>query len=506
MLALGHYRSHVMLTGLLAVILPMAGCTSPLNWWHNGCKVGPEYCRPPAAVASAWIDVDDPHVDSQATDYSYWWQVFDDAVLNELIDTAYRQNLPLQIAGYRVLEARAQRGIAAGSLFPQQQQMIGDFSRNQFSENAFPFGDFPGKKGFDEWRMGFDAAWELDIWGKFRRLVQSADANLDAQVEDYDDVLVILQAEVAAAYIQMRVLEQQLLLARQNAEIQQRTRDITEKRFLRGVVSELDLRQAGAQLAVTESLIPQAEESLRKMQNVLCLLLGVPPGSLDVQLREPMPIPTPPAEVVVGIPAELLRRRPDVRRAERFAAAQSARIGVAEAEFYPHIAITGTILIDSQYLNDLFRGDSFAGRVGPGFRWNILNYGRIRNSVRVEDARFQRAVLEYQNTVLAANKEAEDAIIAFLRERQRVAKLELAVGEISRALEIGLHLYEQGVIDFQRVLDSQRARVLQQGALTASQGKVATDLVAAYKALGGGWQIRLNPPPAETIQLVPPVE
>jgi len=468
----------------------LAGCTSLEHWWDNGFKVGPEYCGVAPPVADQWIDADNPSVKSGPCDYSLWWTVFRDPVLDRLVHNAYQQNLPLKIAGLRILEARAQRGIAAGSLLPQKQQALAAYTRSKFSDNMYPFGLFPGNREFDDWVVGFDMAWELDLWGKMRRGIEAADANLDAQIENYDDVLVMLQAEVAAAYIQMRTLEEQLMYTRKNAEIQQSSLDIIQKRFRQGVVSELDVRQAGAQLAITESLIPKFEEAHRRVQNGLCLLLGMPPGSLQAELGEPRPIPAAPAEVVVGIPADLLRRRPDVRRAERQAAAQSARIGMAEAEFYPHLAITGNIAFEAEQFGDLLDWRSIGGKVGPGLQWNILNYGRIRNSVRVEDARFQQAAIAYQNTVLAANKEAEDAIVAFLREQQRVKSLQRATDEIIRAFQIGLRLYEQGVIDYQRVLDSLRQAVLQQDALAQARGQVATNLVAVYKAIGGGWTMR----------------
>lgn len=468
----------------------LAGCTSLDHWWHNRFKVGPNYCGTAAPVANQWIDADNPNVKSDPADYSHWWTVFNDPVLDNLVHTAYQQNLPLKIAGLRILEARAQRGIAAGSLLPQKQEATAAYSRNKFSDSMYPFGLFPGNREYDDWVAGFDMAWELDIWGKIRRGIEAADANLDAQIENYDDVLVMIQAEVAAAYIQMRALEEQLTYTRENVKIQRSSLDIIQKRFQQGVVGELDVRQAGAQLAITESFIPKLEEAHRRVQNGLCLLLGMPSGSLQAELSEPRPIPAAPAEVVVGIPADLLRRRPDVRRAERQAAAQSARIGMAEAEFYPHFAVTGTISVEAEQFGDLFDWRSVGGRVGPGLQWNILNYGRIRNSVRAEEARFQQAAVAYQNTVLAANKEAEDAIVAFLREQQRVKSLQRAVDEVVRALQIGLRLYEQGVVDYQRVLDSQRAAVVQQDALAQSRGQVATNLVAVYKAIGGGWTMR----------------
>lgn len=482
-------RNHMTCLALATCLF--AGCTSINQWWHNGLKVGPNYCGTGAPVAEQWIDADNANLKNGAADYSYWWTAFNDPVLDRLVQTASEQNLPLQIAGLRILEARAQRGIAAGSLFPQNQQALGAYSRSKFSDNSYPFGMFPGNREYDNWLAGFDTAWELDVWGKLRRGVEAADASLDAQVESYDDMLVILQADVAAAYIQMRAIEEQTTYTKKNIEIQQDSLKIIQNRFEQGVIGELDVRQAGSQLAITESLLPQLEQAHRQVQNGLCLLLGMSPGSLTAELGEPRPIPRPPAEVVVGIPADLLRRRPDVRRAERQAAAQSARIGMAEADFYPSLAITGNVAFQAEQFGDLLDWHSIGGAVGPGLQWNILNYGRIRNRVRVEDARFQQAVLGYQSAVLAANKETEDAIVAFLREQQRVQSLDKAAQEVIRALEIGLRLYEQGVVDYQRVLDSQRAAVLQQDALAQSRGQVATNLVAVYKALGGGWTTRL---------------
>lgn len=468
----------------------LSGCTSVSQWWHNGFKVGPDYCGAPAPIADQWQDAGNPAIRSEPADYSSWWTVFNDPILDRLVQAAYQQNLPLRIAGLRILEARAQRGIAAGNLFPQQQRMNASYMRNKLSDNMYPFGAFPGNREFDNWSVGFDMAWELDIWGKIRRGIEAADANLEAQVEGYDEALVMIQGEVAAAYVQMRAIEEQTMYARKNVEIQREALALIQNRFDQGVVGELDVRQAGAELAITESLIPRLEQLHRQVQNGLCLLLGLPPGSLQAELAEPRPIPVPPAAVVVGIPADLLRRRPDVRQAERQAAAQSARIGMAEADFYPQLALTGTIALEAEQFGDLLDWRSIGGGVGPGLRWNILNYGRIGNRVRVEDARFQQAVLHYQNTVLAANQETEDAIVAYLREQQRVKSLQQATQEVVRALEIGLRLYEQGVVDYQRVLDSQRAAVQQQDALAQSRGQVATNLVAVYKALGGGWGMR----------------
>ncbi len=518
----GLFARALIATCLLAVSA-FSGCSGIGNWWRNGFRVGPDYGRPPAPIADAWIDADDAAVKTDRADYSHWWSVFDDPTLDQLVQAACAQNLSLKIAGLRIMEARAQRGIAVGNLFPQAQEVDATYTRAKYSNNMYPFGMFPGNRAFDDWAFEFNAAWEADIWGKIRRGIESADANLDAQVENYDDVLVILQGDVAASYIQMRTVEEQISLTRENIRLQRSSLGIAQRRFDAGLVGELDVHQAGAQLAVTESALPQLEEAHRRVQNALCLLVGMPPGSLQADLSEPRPIPAAPAEVVIGIPADLLRRRPDVRRAERQAAAQSARIGIAEAELYPQFALTGTIELESQQLGDLVSTDSVGGRVGPGMKWNVLNFGRIRNNVAAEDAKFQQAAVAYQNTVLAANKETEDAIVSFLREQQRVKALKRAVDEVDKALKISTRLYEEGLVDFQRVLDSQRNAVSQQDSLAQSRGKVATNLVAVYKSIGGGWMMRLpsaapegealapsseplTPTPAEPVPATEPVE
>lgn len=497
----GMRRSHARRLGLgialslalLAVCGLQSGCANLHQWWHNGLKVGPDYGRPVADVAETWIDAEDSQLSTEPPPTGAWWSALNDPMLDHLERMAAAQNLSLQIAAMRVLEARAQRGVAGATLFPQQQQMMGAYTRNAFSGNAFPFGQFPIKRFYDDWLTGFDVAWELDVWGLYRRGIEAAEANVNAQIENYDDMLVILQADVAGAYIQMRTVERRLQLMRQNVALQKNTLHLIQRRFEQGIVSELDVRQAKAIMEVTESEVPKLEAGRRTLANTLCILLGIPPGQLQSELKETAQIPVAPTELVVGIPADLLRRRPDVRRAERQAAAQCARVGMATADLYPHFAITGTIALDTEHFKHLFDGASMMGKVGPGFRWNILHYGRIRNRIRAEDAKFQQAVLAYQNTVLAANKEAEDAIVAFLHEQTRIGSLNEAEQDTRRALEIGLLLYQQGVVDYQRVLDAQRALVIQQDALAESQGNIALNLVAVYKAMGGGWNARLQP-------------
>ncbi len=487
-------RQHrlLALTLLAAVCFSASGCiTGPRQWVSNRLKVGPNYSTPPAPVADDWIDGSNPALQRHAADYSHWWAALGDPVLDNLVYTAYQQNLGLQAAGMRILEARAQRGIAVGSLFPQKQEAIGSYRYEKISQNGYPFGSFTlPKYSYDIYNIGIDAAWELDFWGRFRRGIEAADANMNAQIENYDDALVILQAEVAATYIQLRTAEERLALARKNLELQQSTLSIVQARFEEGAVGDLDVQQALTILGATEALIPALERARRLSQNRLCTLLGMPPFDLEAELGGPGTIPVAPEEVAVGIPAELLQRRPDVRRAERQAAAQCAAIGIAESELYPRIAVTGTIALETQRFKHLFDIGSTTGGVGPGFRWNILNYGRIKNNVRAEDARFDQLVLNYQETVLRANQEVEDAIVSFLREHDQLRSLGRSTNAAAKAVELSQLQYEQGFIDFQRLLDSQRSLVLQQDQFAETKGNVALSVVALYKALGGGWQMR----------------
>jgi NodT family efflux transporter outer membrane factor (OMF) lipoprotein len=476
------------LAGCILLSLLLAGCSGLAEWRHNSFEVGPNYCPPPAAVADHWIDAADKNIHSAPAENSCWWTVFNDPLLNQLIDATYRQNLSLRVAGLRICQARAQLGIAVGNFFPQKQEAATQYARNRFSANAYPFGVFPIKDNYSDWLTGFDAAWELDIWGKFRRATEAATASLDAQVDGYDDMLVMLQAEVAANYIQLRVQEQRIKFAQKNADLQADTLKLVEARFSKGQVSNLEVQQATANLETTRAMVPQFQVQERRAQNRLCILMAMPPQDLHRMLADSAAIPAAPPEVVIGIPADLLRRRPDVRAAERQAAVQSAQIGIAAAEFYPHIAITGQIGLETQYFSNWFKGSSMAGTIGPGFHWNVLNYGRIENSVRVADAQFRQAVLTYQDAVLSANEETENAMIGFLREQDRLQSLQAAATANESAVKLALLQFEKGIIDYQPLYNIQRDLVTAQDQVADSRGQVAVNLVALYKALGGGWE------------------
>jgi len=476
---------------VLVFVVCLSGCTPWSEYVDNGFKVGPNYCRPPAPVADDWIESDDPRVSSEPPQDAAWWRTFNDPVLDRLIQAAYRQNLTLREAGLRVLEAQALRNIAAGEMFPQLQEAFGDYTRNGRSKNVASV--FP-TRFFDEWSAGAGLSWELDFWGRFRRAVESADAELDASIEDYDYVLVLLVAEVAQSYVDVRTAEQRLEYARDNVRIQRSSLDIANLRFQNGATTRLDVTQAQSNLSQTESFIPPLEAARQRASNRLCILLGMPPRDLDDVLGGRKPIPSAPPQVAVGIPADLLRRRPDVRRAERQVAAQSARIGIATSELYPHLFIAGSIHFDAEDFSNLFDGGSLAGDAGPSFRWNILNYGRLVNNIRVQDARFQQRAVEYQNTVLRANAEVEDALISFLNSQQQVKSLAESTTASEQSLGLVRDQYTAGRTDFNRVLIVEQDLTRQQDLLAVSQGSVAGNLIQLYKALGGGWQIRLAAP------------
>ncbi len=488
-------RTYLARSCFMLGCLLLGGCAEFHGWAHNQFKVGPNYAKPAAPIAEHWIDVNDPRVISDAhyVDDSAWWNAFGDPALDDLMRRSFNDNLTLRAASMRVLQAQAQRAVAAGLLMPQSQQAVGQYQRVQLSNagNAIGIPVLPFRN-FDNWTTGFTASWELDVWGRIRRNLESADARLDASVEDYDDVLVCLLAETAAAYTEMRAFEQRLVYARENVRNQEGSYGIAKSRFENGAVSELDVTQADSNLAQTEALIPLFEKGLRLANNRLCVLLGVPPHDLRQELGAGH-IPKSPSDVVVGIPADLLRRRPDVRRAERQVAAQSAQIGVATAELFPTFAINGTMNWQAQDFSDLLSSAAFGGTVGPSFNWNILNYGRIRNNVLAQDARFQELAVLYQHTVLSANAETEDAIVSFLQSQNQVKVLARGVASTKRSVELALAQYREGDVDFNRVFNLQSTLVTQQDELVAAEADVAISLIKVYKSLGGGWQIRLQP-------------
>jgi NodT family efflux transporter outer membrane factor (OMF) lipoprotein len=479
---------------VLAAAGLLTGCTPVGEYVRNGFKVGPNYGRPPVPVARDWIDANDANVRRSEEEQIRWWTLLHDPALDALICTAYRQNLTLREAGFRVLEARAQLGIDTGNLFPQTQTATGSFQRSLASRrNGVGAGNpivLPGKRTSNQWNTSVNMAWELDFWGRFRRAIESDEATLDASVELYDAALLTLEGDIATNYVQMRTTELRIKYAIENVRAQQDTLEIVRAR-VPARATDLELSQALSTLAATEAAIPELEIALRQSITQLCILLGIPPEELRARLG-PAPIPTAPQEVVLGIPADLIRRRPDVRAAERQLAAQSAQIGIAEAEFYPMISITGSYGYSAATLGRLFEPKATTGVVGPSFRWNILNYGRLLNGVRLQDARFQELLATYQNSVLIANQDVENGLITFLRGHLRVRLQRDAVEASRKAVEIALIQYTTGRVDFTTVTQVQITLVQQEDVLAQAEGEIVLGLIQVYRALGGGWQIRLT--------------
>ncbi len=477
--------------GLVAVI-----------FWVTGCSmVGPDFVKPEAPVETEWMEARDPQIKTEPSDYKEWWAVFNDPVLNSLVETAYQQNLPLQISGIRILQARAQLGVVIGNAYPQLQQGRGGAQYNRLSENS-P-NSLNSDNSFWQYDAGFDVAWELDIWGKFRRAIESGVANLEASIADYDDVLVSLAAEVARTYVLLRTFEERLEIARENVKIQGRSLQIAEIRFKAGAVTELDVVQAKSLLKNTEAFIPRFDAGIRQAKNALAILLGQLPGQIDHLIGGARLIPKAPPEIVADVPAELLRRRPDIQLAEYQIATQTPLIGVSKADLFPSFELFGSFgLLTSSSRNtlsggqsgssfsDLFEADSFEFFGGPSLRWNLFNYGRINNQVRVEDALLQQLIVNYEDTVLRAHQEVEDSMIGFLRKQQEAGFLMDSVKASQRSVDLSMLQYKEGLVDYQRVLDSQRFLTDQQDVWTATRGDAIVNLIAMYKALGGGWQIR----------------
>ena len=475
----------------------------PVALAFAGCMVGPNFQRPMAPVSENWLATGDQRVSTESTTYRNWWQAFNDPVLDRLIERAYRENLSLRSAGVRILQARAQLGVAIGEFFPQTQQAVGSIQYYRTSDQAVTGAAFKG--GFSYWQaeIGAQASWEPDFWGKFRRGIESADASLLSTLADYDNALVTLTADVATGYITIRTAEERIRIARENVGTQEESLKIAEARFKYGTVTQLDVEQARTSLLNTLASIPTLETQLRQARDSLSVLLGMPPSDLSDLLAGTPGIPVSPRQVIVGIPADLLRRRPDIRSAELQAAAQSAQIGVAKADLFPAFSLVGNLGLLSTNLgtfklSDMWSWGSRSIQVGPSVQWNILNYGQITNNVRVQDASFQQLLIAYQNAVLSAQRDVEDNLAAFLQAQGRADLLAQSVTAARAALGLAMLQYQEGVQDFTTVLTAQQALLNQQDALAVTLSNISTNLVGVYRALGGGWEIR------EGQDLVPP--
>ena len=447
--------------------------------------VGPDYVRPKVRINTGWSEQNDPRLAAAAAIDVAWWHAFADPALDQLVDLAFHQNLSLQVAGLRILEARAQLGVAIGEFYPSNPGSIG--SATLVGQDGHHHG---------EYQVGFDAVWELDFWGKYRRGIRAARATYLATVADYDNALVSLSAEVARTYVTIRTFEVLIDQAKQNEQIEEEGLQIAESRFRNGATSELDVAQATNLLETTRASIPAFELGLQQARNALSTLLGQPTGYVQAMLGQPTGIPVPPPKAAISVPAEMLRRRPDIRAAELRAIAQCDQIGVAKAELFPSFVLSGAISTQhaSNMGGHLFGPGSLLYNLGGNLFWPILQYPRILNNVRVEDARYQQLLVEYVNTVLVAAQEVEDGMVGYVRSEDSAVFAQNAVTAADTAVKLALVQYREGAVDYQRVLDTQRALLDSQNRLATTRSLAVTNLIALYKALGGGWEVRDGEP------------
>ena len=459
--------------------IPLSALTLTLL---QGCiTVGPEYSTPKLKMQDAWHQaITDDFSDGEAS-LQTWWTVFNDPTLDSLIERAGQGSLKLREAYSKITETRAIRGIKESERSPNV-NVSGSTTKSRIDTKH-------NSKTVDYLQTGAEASWEMDFWGRISRSIESADAGLEASIEDYRDVLVLLFSEVASNYIEVRKLQNQIKSLQMNIEAQRKTVEITQSRVEAGLTSALDVMQAELNLTRTESNLPSLQKLLVQAVNRISVLLGKPPGTLHSELEQAAPIPNPTKKVSIGVPANLLRQRPDIRKAERELAAQTALIGVATAELYPSFSLNGSFSLKATD----FATKSTSFGIGPSFQWNVFSGGRIRNQIKVEDARTEQALARYEQHVLDALEDVENALVSYRRERERMEKLKLSVVEAEKSVELVKFRYTSGLADFQDVLDMQRSLYEQQDQYVESEGIMIQNLIRLYKALGGGWNPDIEP-------------
>jgi len=451
------------------MIVMLAGCAA----------VGPDYVAPDISSPAAWHSqlknglVSD---EKETRALARWWTTLNDPVLSGLIDRAVAGNLDIKEAKARVYEARARRGLSKADMFPTL-DASGSITKKYRNEQESEL-----------YSTAFDAGWELDFFGGVRRSVEAAEANLQASEEDLRNVLVSLTAEVALNYVEFRMYQAQLATAEENLKLQQETYELTRWRSQAGLDDELTVQQARYNLESTRSGVPALRSSLEESKNRIAVLLGRQPGTLHTELETQASIPVIPPEIAVGIPADILRRRPDVRKAERELAAQTARIGAATADLYPKFRLAGSIGLESGASSDLFKSASKFWSIGPSISWNIFDAGAIRRNIEVQSALQEQYLNAYEAAVLNALEEVENALVAYAEEQNRRNSLNEAAQAAKRAVELSRIKYQAGVIDFATLLDAQRSLLTYQNQLVQSDGTVASNLIRLYKVLGGGWE------------------
>ena len=467
-------RSNRALGGLGILVLALAA----------GCAVGPDYHPPKVAMPPDWKDATDAVNTNAPVELAQWWKLLGDPQLDSLIKRAAQANYDLKAAEARVQAARAVRGVVLADFLPT----IGadaSATKNRRSANAQVFQS--QQFNTDTYQVGFDASWEIDVFGGRRRTLQAATADLQAIEADRNSVLVTLLAEVARNYLDFRGTQQRLAIAKQNIAAQQEVVDISQLRFDKGLSSELDVTQAKSLLAASKSQLPTLETGLKQASFRLSVLLGEQPGSLEHELATPTPIPPMPPEVPAGLPSELLRRRPDIQRSERQLASATARIGVATAELFPKFYLTGAAGYQSLSADNLIEPASKFWSLGPLVRWRLLEYPRLKAQINATTAQQEQILAQFNQVVLLSLEEVENAIVAYGNEKDRYTALSQSVMESRRSFELANELYTKGLGEFLNVLIAQRALFESEDAQVQSQRTMTQNAVALYKALGGGW-------------------
>ncbi|RKZ12581.1 hypothetical protein DRQ50_11730 [bacterium] len=492
-------RSKMMIRSC-APLLAMAGCAVLL--WTAGCTVGPDYVEPEYELPDAWENAAaEDLADSTGAPLVSWWSAFGDTLLDSLIVQAELGSPDLAAAVGRIGEAAAYRRIAGGDRWPLL-GLDGTWTRTEYATGG-PGGalvELGAPNPNNSWEFGLGASWEIDVFGRVRRSVEAADANLSASVEDYRDVLVTLYANVAAEYIRVRTVQERLVYAHDNAESQRETLEVVEARLDAGLVPALDVARARSNLANTLAFLPELETLLEKARNTLAILVGLMPGALDARLEwNSGIIPAPATELALTLPAELLRRRPDVRRSERQLAAQTARVGVATADLYPSFSLGGNLVLQAAEFGDLGNSDSFGWSLVPGMRWPLFAGGKIRGQVQAEEYKTDQSLAAYRRTILYALAEVENSLVALRQEEIRRERLNTAVVASQESVELVHIQYLSGLTDFQSYLDAQRSLTNQQDNFAISSGLVVGNLILLNRALGGGWTLEdpvpvVNPP------------
>lgn len=453
----------------------------------TGCMVGPNFKSPQTSVPPSWVGINGQK--TGPADLVRWWTQFNDPNLTSLIDRAMASNLDLKQAESRLRQARAARKVAFAGLWPTV-DATGSYARSQRAGSATI-----SPTRADLWQSGLDAVWELDIFGGVRRNVEAADADIQAAFEDQRDVLVTIAGEVALNYVELRGFQQEIVIAKNNLDAQRHTAELTRQRFTSGLVSALDVANADAQVGTTLSQIPAFETSAQQTIYTLSILLGLEPTALLEELSPFSTIPVTPPALPAELPSDLLRRRPDIRRAEARIHAATARIGVATADLFPKFSLTGSAGYQSNALDHLMMSNNSFWSLGPSFDWQIFNAGSVSANIEVQKALTEQARLTYQQTVLTALQDVENALIAYSKEQQSNKALDDTVVANRKAVDLSTQLYTQGQTEFLNVLDAQRRLYASQDAFVQSTRNLSADLVALYKSLGGGWENEPNSPP-----------